>query len=289
MSNPLLGRPLLPLPDGCGRLPGLLAGFRLGRRAGASRDTASLSDLVRGQPELSRRSQGRPACPPRACSCTAATLASTLLALELDHVLIAVADLAAAGRELEARHGLASIEGGHHAGYGTANRLVPLGDSYLELVTVADESEAARSPFGSWVARMQSERGRPLGWAVRTHGLDAVARRLELTIRVGSRPMSSGAVLRWRLAGLERVAAEPSLPFFIEWAEGAPFPGRVPARHPAGAVRIAELRLAGDSDRLADWLGTQRLPIALRRGPSAVVSIVLAGPAGEIVLGADQP
>jgi hypothetical protein len=133
--------------------------------------------------------------------------------LELDHVLIAVADLAAAGRELEARHGLASIEGGRHAGYGTANRIVPLGDSYLELVTVADESEAARSPFGSWVARVQSERVRPLGWAVRTHGLDAVARRLERTIRVGSRTTRSGAVLRWRLAGLERAAAEPSLPF----------------------------------------------------------------------------
>jgi hypothetical protein len=226
---------------------------------------------------------------PAGAHATAATLTSTLAALELDHVLIAVADLAAAGRELEARHGLASIEGGRHAGYGTANRIVPLGDSYLELVTVADESEAARSPFGSWVARVQSERGRPLGWAVRTHGLNAVARRLELTIRVGSRTMRSGAVLRWRLAGLERAAAEPSLPFFIEWAQGAPFPGRVPVRHPAGAVRIAELRLAGDSGRIADWLGAQRLPITVRTGPPAVVSIVLAGPAGEIVLDADQP
>ena len=64
---------------------------------------------------------------------------------ELDHVLIAVADVAAAARELEARHGLTSIKGGRHPGYGTANRIVPLGDSYLELVTVADESEAAES------------------------------------------------------------------------------------------------------------------------------------------------
>ena len=70
-----------------------------------------------------------------------------------------VADLAAAGRELEARHGLASIEGGRHAGYGTANRIVPLGESYLELVTVADEAKAARSPFGSWVARSRSQVG----------------------------------------------------------------------------------------------------------------------------------
>lgn len=214
---------------------------------------------------------------------------SSLVALELDHVLIAVTDLAAAARELEARHGLASIEGGRHRSYGTANRIVPLGNSYLELITVAEEPEAARSPVGSWVARVQCERGRPMGWAVRTDALDAVARRLGLTIRDGSRMASTGEMLRWRLAGLERAAAEPSLPFFIEWGPGTPFPGRASVRHPAGAVRIQELRLAGDGDRIADWLGAQRLPITVRSGPPAVASIVLAGAAGEIVLAADRP
>ena len=91
------------------------------------------------------------------------------------------------------------------------------------------------------------------------------------------------------MAGLEHAAAEPSLPFFIEWAQGTPFPGRVPVHHPAGAVRVAQLQLAGDSDRIADWLAAQPLPITLRTGPPAVASIVLAGPAGEIVLGAAQP
>src|SRR5438132_3854521 len=73
--------------------------------------------------------------------------------LDLDHVLIAVADLASAGREIETRHGLASVEGGRHPGWGTANRIVPLGEAYLELIAVSDEAEAAQSPFGSWVAR----------------------------------------------------------------------------------------------------------------------------------------
>ena len=123
----------------------------------------------------------------------------------------------------------------------------------------------------------------------RPHGLGDVARRLELTIRAGSRTTRSGEVLRWRFAGLERAAAEPSLPFFIEWAPGTPLPGRAPVRHPAGEVRIAELRLAGDSGRIADWLGAEPLPITVRPGPPAVASVVLAGPAGEIVLDADQP
>jgi hypothetical protein len=213
---------------------------------------------------------------------------STLVALQLDHVLIAVADLAAGARELEARHGLASIDGGRHHGYGTANRIVPLGESYLELVTVVAAAEAAQSSFGSWVARAQSNRARPLGWAVRTHELDAVARRLHLTIGSGSRASRGGEVLRWRVAGIEQAAVEPALPFFIEWAQGAPFPGRGSARHPAGAVRVAELRLVGDGNRIGHWLGAQRLPITVRTGAPAVAGVVLAGPSGEIVLGADQ-
>jgi hypothetical protein len=165
---------------------------------------------------------------------------------------------------------------------------VPLGDAYLELVAVVDEAQAARHPFGSWVARARSKRVRPLGWAVRTHELDDIARRLDLTIGVGSRATRSGEVLRWRLAGIEQAAAEPSLPFFIEWAPETPLPGRAPARHPAGAVRIAELQLTGDPDRLSAWLGTHRLPMAVRTGAPAVASIVLSGPGGELILDADQ-
>jgi Glyoxalase-like domain len=214
--------------------------------------------------------------------------AASLDALELDHVLIAVADLAAAAREIEARHGLASIEGGRHPGWGTANRIVPLGESYLELVSVVDEAEAEQSSFGSWVARVRSKPGRLLGWAVRTHELDDVARRLGLTIGAGSRATRSGQLLRWRLAGIEQAAAEPSLPFFMEWAQGTPFPGRAPTHHPSGAVRIAELQLDGDADRVGAWLGAHRLPIAVRAGAPAVASIVLTGPAGDLILDADR-
>ena len=94
--------------------------------------------------------------------------------MELDHVLLAVTDLAAAGRELQARYGLASVEGGRHPDWGTANRILPLGDSYLELIAVVDQAAAAGSSLGQWVASRASRLGRPLGWAVRTSGLDAI-------------------------------------------------------------------------------------------------------------------
>jgi hypothetical protein len=70
-------------------------------------------------------------------------------AIELDHVLIAVTDLAEAGNAFAARFGLVSLEGGRHPGWGTANRIVPLGSSYLELIAVVDESEAAHSAWGA--------------------------------------------------------------------------------------------------------------------------------------------
>jgi Glyoxalase-like domain len=201
--------------------------------------------------------------------------------------VIAVSDLEAAAHELEGRYGLASVEGGRHPGWGTANRIVPLGDAYLELVSVVDEREAALSAFGRWVEGA-SKRVRPLGWAVRTQELDDVARRLGLTIGAGSRMDRAGRPLRWRHAGVDRAVTEPSLPFFIQWGDGTPFPGHAPTNHRIGAVRIDELRLAGDADRLAGWLGSHHLPIVLHEGAPAVTGVVLTGSAGAILLDLDD-
>jgi Glyoxalase-like domain len=190
-----------------------------------------------------------------------------------------------AARELKDRYGLVSIEGGRHPGWGTANRIVPLGEAYLELVTVVDEFQAASSEFGLWVARAaHAELGRPLGWAVRTHELDAVARRLGLAVRAGSRAAPSGELVRWRSAGIAEAASEPLLPFFIEWGKGAQLPGRAGTTHPVGSVEITGLVLRGDAGRLAAWLGDHALPIAVRPGAPAVASIILSGTAGEILL-----
>jgi Glyoxalase-like domain len=205
--------------------------------------------------------------------------------VELDHVLIAVSDLRAASRALERSHGLASVEGGRHAGWGTANRIVPLGDAYIELITVVDDAEARGSAFGRWVAAgIESGPGRPLGWVARTDRLGDVAQRLGLTPHAGSRPASSGRVLRWRLAGVEEAAAEPALPFFVEWGEGTPLPGRAEIEHPAGRVRLKRLELSGDAGRVTHRLGTEDMPISVAPGPPAVTGIVLATERGPWTL-----
>lgn len=207
--------------------------------------------------------------------------------VELDHVLIAVADLTAAASLVEARYGLTSIEGGHHPGWGTANRIVPLGAAYLELVAVVDHEQARESTFGNWVALAASEPSRPLGWAVRTEDLDAVTNRLRLTAEGGSRVTREGRRVRWRLAGVDQAAATPVLPFFIEWARETRAPGSAPVLHAAGDVAIQELQLTGDARHLAAWLGEHRIPLAVLPGEPALTAVVLAVAGGQIVLGDD--
>jgi hypothetical protein len=200
--------------------------------------------------------------------------------------LLAVPDLAVAARAIEQEHGLTAIEGGRHPGWGTANRIVPLGGTYLELIAVDDDAAAADSPFGRWVAASQNERLRPLGWAVRTKQLSEVAARLGLTVKTGSRTGRDGGLVRWQLAGVEEAARDPALPFFIEWGPGTRLPGRAHAIHPAGEVSIAGVRLTGDPNEINGWLGAHRAPIEIRAGTPAITAVVLRCATGdEIVLG----
>jgi Glyoxalase-like domain len=203
--------------------------------------------------------------------------------MELDHVLIPLADLSRAVSEFEGRYGLMSVEGGRHADWGTANRIVPLGDSYLELVAVVDPAEASQSAFGRWVANARA--GRPLGWAVRTDDLGAVAGRLGLSVGSGSRFTATGDLLSRRIAGVERAIAEPWLPFFVEWAAESRLPGRLDAEHPAGATGIARLIIAGEPKRLSAWLDGRRLRVTLADEGSGVIGVVLSTESGEVVVG----
>jgi hypothetical protein len=169
--------------------------------------------------------------------------------------------------------------------YGPADRGAALSlETFIELITVVDPAEAAESAFGRWVASGATLEGRQLGWVVRTDDIDGVAKRLGLEVAAKSRKDASGRTLSWRVAGIEEAAADPSLPFFVEWGDGTPHPGRAPITHPAGAVEIASLELDADRQRLANWLGSDRLPITVREGDPAVASVLLSGAGGEFTL-----
>jgi len=205
--------------------------------------------------------------------------------LRLDHAVYAVRDLDEAAVRFREGFGLDSTEGGRHERWGTANRIVPLGDQYVELVAAVDETVAARTGFGRGVLERASDGG---GWftiAAVAEDLDAVAARLGLEIGSGSRTRPDGETLRWRSAGLDDPRREPWMPFFLAWdVPDELYPGRARAGHGIRAEGIAWVETAGDAERLRDWLGGEELPIRVIEGEPGLRRVGVATSDREIVI-----
>ncbi|MFN8158444.1 MAG: VOC family protein [Candidatus Nanopelagicales bacterium] len=200
--------------------------------------------------------------------------------LALDHVVAGVPDLDDAAALLLVRYGLISLPGGEHPLWGTRNRIVPLGGCYLELVAVADETVAAGTGFGRWVAAMATGEA-PWGWAVRTSDIDATAARLGLDVVPGERTRPDGLRLSWRLAGVPDDDPSQRLrPFFIQWDEGTPMPGSVAVPHPAGQVTVRSVEASGSG--LDAWLGAPVPLVDQVPGLGGIERLTLLGDGGDL-------
>ena len=194
----------------------------------------------------------------------------------LDHALIPVLDLDLDAPAFAARYGLDVQPGGRHPGIGTANQLVPLGSTYLELIAVVDAAEAQTSARSRRVLEA-ARGGRPFAtWAARTESIDALRGRLIAAgwtlppPQTGARVRPDGVRLEWRSQDLASPDQASVLPFLIEWhvPPGA-HPAEAPARHPSGARDIIRLHFTAPDPALA----TPRLQ-ALLGEESALFDIV---------------
>jgi len=193
----------------------------------------------------------------------------------IDHVVIACADPDAGASELEARLGLQATGSGRHTALGTFNRLIWLGDSFIELIGI----EARKLAEASWVGRpviAAADAGGGLAtWAAATSQISAEVARLRAAgseieePRAGERVRPDGQVVRWMLA-----VAPPlgplAPPFLIEHdlaaAEWSPADRaeRAAQRHPVGGpVRFETLELPAPDIPLA----TRRYLRTLGIGP----------------------
>src|SRR2546425_2843061 len=93
--------------------------------------------------------------------------------LGIDHLAIAVADPDDAATRLERELGLGASGGGRHDALGTFNRLVWLGDTYLELIGVFDHEIAEGSWLGAPTLRVLELGGGLATWAIATDALGA--------------------------------------------------------------------------------------------------------------------
>ena len=231
--------------------------------------------------------------------------------LGIDHLVIAVADPDEAAAQLEADLGLEAAGGGRHDRLGTFNRVVWLGDTYLELIGVFNRALAERSWLGQPVLRKLDEGGGLATWAIATDALEADLAGLRDTGSdfrdpvAGERRRADGAVVRWRLAA-PRLLGPSEPPFLIEHdpasAEWTPADrdARAALRHRIGGpVRLDVLELpvddvngtiqrflrttglhfrpslAGGGARDSD-VGGQLVRLRPRRGPSGSAVVRLA-------------
>jgi hypothetical protein len=203
----------------------------------------------------------------------------------IDHVILLVGDLGEAADWMWHHHGLASVDGGRHPGHGTGNRIVPLGDTYIELMAVVDPVEASESSMGSWAAANTTDRPTPAALCLRTDDADAEGARLGLDPLAMSRARPDGSTLSWRLVGVDEAFGEDRLPFFIEW-HGTPedHPARATAEHRAEPTGVLRVHLGGEPDLVAGRLGAHDLPITIVDGPPGITRVVVETRTGEIVL-----
>jgi hypothetical protein len=178
--------------------------------------------------------------------------------LGIDHLVIAVADPDEAAAQLERALGLAATGGGRHEALGTFNRLIWLGDSYLELIGVFDRALAESSWIGAPTLRTLDMGGGLVTWAIATDKLEhdvAALRGAGSDLgepTAGERRRTDGDNVRWRLS-TPRQLGPGNPPFLIEHrptsAEWTPTDraNRSTQRHPIGGpVRMAVLELPVD-------------------------------------------
>jgi hypothetical protein len=205
--------------------------------------------------------------------------------LRLDHVVYGVADLDRAAERWRAAYGLEATAGGRHARWGTANRIIPLGDTYLELISVLDPEQARETVFGRRIAAMFTERD---GWytpVVATDDIEAEAGRLGLAVEPGRRIRPDGVELSWRSAGFEDPGRDLWMPFFMQWDISPDLhPGRATANHSRPIAGISWVEVGGDAARLDSWLGGADVGIQVVDGQAGMRRVGLRTDDGELVI-----
>lgn len=177
--------------------------------------------------------------------------------MRLDHVSYAVSNAALVDtvQRLGSKLGGAFVDGGRHPRFGTRNFILPLAnDSYIEVVAPLDHPAASQRPFGQAVQQRVDNGAGWMGWVVSVADITPFEARLGRNAIEGHRQRPDGYDLQWRQLGVKDLLADAQLPFFVEWIS----PASEHPSHGSSSVRIVKIEIAGDDDKVCEWLGEPR-------------------------------
>jgi hypothetical protein len=179
----------------------------------------------------------------------------TMTRMRLDHLSYAAGPDGLASTALRLREVLGEpfVDGGIHPRFGTRNMVLPLcAGTYLEIVEVLDHPASDKAPFGQAVRARSELGGGWLGWVVAVDDITVIERRLGREAVDGNRWRPDGHELKWKQIGVKGLQSDPQLPFFVQWTGSGD-------DHPSlGAscnIHLDCLEIAGDPNRVSDWLG----------------------------------
>lgn len=212
--------------------------------------------------------------------------------MRLDHVSYAAEEdgLDATAARLGETLGVRPVDGGNHPRFGTSNVILPLGGGqYVEVVQVLEHPASYAAPFGQAVRARSEAGGGWMGWVVAVDDITPVEQKLGRPAVPGNRHRPDGVELRWQQIGVKGLIADPQLPFVIRWETG-------PELHPSHggneSFRIRSLEIAGDPDRVRDWLGldpeykpeTIDFSFVAPHGTPGLLSVTFSTPRGTVTI-----
>lgn len=205
--------------------------------------------------------------------------------LELSQVIVGVADLNLAADRFRAM-GFDVLDGGIHPGVGTANRVIPLGAQYIELLGVVRPDQARQNGYGRSLLRATADGDRLVRWSLRTDDIQDLADRLGISVERRSRVRPDGEVLTWRAAGLDVALADATLPFFMQWDRHEQYPGAMSAAHENCARGVTHLTVTPrDVDRFHSWTADADAPLqVVDQLLPGLWSVSVATNEGEIII-----
>ncbi|WP_340539728.1 VOC family protein [Nocardioides sp. GXZ039] len=175
--------------------------------------------------------------------------------MRLDHLSYAAGPdgLAATAARIGELLGCEFGDGGIHPRFGTRNMILPMGaHTYLEVVEALDHPASDKAPFGQAVKARSALGGGWLGWVVSVEDITIVEERLGRAAVSGNRHRPDGTELLWKQIGVNGLLADPQLPFFVQWDSPAEMH---PSEGADEGYYLACLEIAGDPQRVSEWLG----------------------------------